>query len=294
MNNIYLDIILTLIAVPVAGGLLAGLDRKITARMQRRRGPPLLQPFYDVAKLLGKESMAVSRMTRLYVVFFLFFNIFSVQLLFVGQDLLLCIFAFTLACVFFAMAGYSSHSPYSFVGTERELLQIMCYEPMLLIAAFGYYKVVGSFEVAAAFALDKPIIMKLPLIFLGLFYVLTIKLRKSPFDLSMSHHGHQEIVKGITTELTGGCLAMVEVAHWFESIFALAFVYLFFVYSAPVSHITAVFVCLFVYFLEIIIDNTFARFKWQIALLSSWLVIGGTSVTNFIILKLVDETRKVL
>lgn len=286
MTKLVLDVVLTLITVPLAGGLLAGLDRKISARMQRRRGPPLLQPFYDVLKLLGKESLAVSRMTRLYVALFLFFNVFAVLLFFVGQDILLCIFAFTLSCVFFAIAGYSSHSPYSFVGTERELLQIMCYEPMMLIAAFGYYKVTGSFEIAHAFALDKPIIIKLPLIFLGLLFVLTIKLRKSPFDLSMSHHGHQEVVKGITTEFTGGTLAMVEIAHWFESIFALAFVYLFFVYSASASWAIGVAVCLFVYFLEIIVDNTFARFKWRQALLSSWLVVGAMSVTNFIILKL--------
>ena len=38
-----------------AGGLLAGLDRKLTARLQSRMGPPLLQPFYDVLKLCGKS-----------------------------------------------------------------------------------------------------------------------------------------------------------------------------------------------------------------------------------------------
>ena len=40
-----------LILAPVIGGLLAGLDRKISARMQRRVGPPVLQPFYDFFKL---------------------------------------------------------------------------------------------------------------------------------------------------------------------------------------------------------------------------------------------------
>lgn len=286
MSRPILEILITVLAVPLAGGLLAGLDRKITARMQRRRGPPLLQPFYDVLKLFGKRSMAVARTTRMYVAFFLFFNIFAVLLFFVGQDVLLCIFAFTLACVFFAVAGYSSHSPYSFVGTERELLQIMCYEPMMLISAFGYYKVTGSFKVAHAFELGGPIIIQLPLIFLGLFYVLTIKLRKSPFDLSTSHHGHQEVVKGITTELTGGCLAMVEIAHWFENVFALAFVYIFFVYENPVSWFAALAICLGVFFLEIVIDNTFARFKGRVMLKTSWLVVGAMSVTNFIILKL--------
>ena len=41
-------ILLVLFAAPVLGGLLSGIDRIITARMQGRVGPPLLQPFYDV------------------------------------------------------------------------------------------------------------------------------------------------------------------------------------------------------------------------------------------------------
>ena len=52
-----LKLIFALIAVAVAvpaGGLLAGVDRRLTARLQSRQGPPLLQPFYDVLKLLGK------------------------------------------------------------------------------------------------------------------------------------------------------------------------------------------------------------------------------------------------
>lgn len=36
-----------LILAPVIGGLLSGVDRKISARMQRRVGPPIMQPFYD-------------------------------------------------------------------------------------------------------------------------------------------------------------------------------------------------------------------------------------------------------
>ncbi len=43
--------IVYLILAPVIGGLLAGIDRKISARMQRRVGPPIMQPFYDVFKL---------------------------------------------------------------------------------------------------------------------------------------------------------------------------------------------------------------------------------------------------
>ena len=43
-----------IIFAPILGGLTSGIDRKITARMQGRQGPPVLQPFYDVIKLLKK------------------------------------------------------------------------------------------------------------------------------------------------------------------------------------------------------------------------------------------------
>ena len=276
-----------LILAPLAGGLLCGLDRIICAKMQRRKGPPLLQPFYDVIKLLKKCATTVNKLTRYLVTLSLFFSIFTVVLFGMGADLLLCIFAFTLVGVFFALVGYSAFSPYSFIGTERELVQIMCYEPMVLIMAFGYYQVIGSFGEADAFLQSSPAIIKLPLIFLGLLYVQNIKMRKSPFDLSMSHHGHQEIVKGITTELTGVCLAMVEISHWFETVFALGLVYLFFVYSSPVSWVIGVFLCLVVFFLVIVADNVFARIKWKLALKTSWVVIFVTGGANLLLLNLI-------
>ena len=46
-----------LIVGPLLGGLVSGLDRILTARMQSRIGPPVLQPFYDVVKLLAKEDV---------------------------------------------------------------------------------------------------------------------------------------------------------------------------------------------------------------------------------------------
>ncbi|MGE4296299.1 MAG: NADH-quinone oxidoreductase subunit H, partial [Campylobacterales bacterium] len=44
---------------PVLGGLLYGVERKLKARMQRRKGPPIIQPFYDFFKLIDKRPMIV-------------------------------------------------------------------------------------------------------------------------------------------------------------------------------------------------------------------------------------------
>lgn len=273
-----------LILAPLAGGLLAGIDRKISARMQGRFGPPILQPFYDFFKLMEKEPITVNKAQDFYVMCFLIFIIITGSFFFAGGDLLLVIFTLTLASIFLVVAAFSSNSPYSQVGAERELLQMMAYEPMVLITAIGFYLATGSFNVSDIVASQSMGIKFLPGIFIGFVFILTIKLRKSPFDLSMSHHAHQELVKGLTTEFSGRTMATIEIAHWYENIFLLGFVYLFFVNTAAWSPILAVIICLAVYFLEIVIDNNYARMKWQIAINASWILAIVLGFVNLLIL----------
>ena len=46
-----------LVLAPIVGGLLDGVDRIVSARMQRRKGPGIFQPFYDLGKLFSQEMM---------------------------------------------------------------------------------------------------------------------------------------------------------------------------------------------------------------------------------------------
>lgn len=282
-----ITMLLYIVLAPLLGGLLQGFDRKITARMQGRQGPPLLQPFYDVGKLFKKQSLIVNRVQDFLVVGFLLFVVFTGALFFWGGDILLVFFALTLAEIFFIMSASSTNSPFSSMAAQRELLQAMTYEPMVLLVAIGFYVATGSFNVSNIVAGDMPSIVYLPGIFGGFLYILTIKFRKSPFDLSTSHHAHQEMVKGITTELSGNILGLVEIAHWYENIFLLGVVGLFVVYSPWQSVFIAIAVCLAAYFLEILIDNVFPRVKWQSMLKSAWLVTLIAGCTNLMILVLV-------
>ena len=287
MNWQVVTMLLYIILAPFLGAFLQGADRKITARMQGRQGPPLMQPIYDVAKLFKKQALVVNRVQDFLVVGFLLFVVFTGALFFWGGDLLLVFFALTLAEIFFIMSACSTNSPFSAMAAQRELLQVMTYEPMVLLVAIGFYVATGSFGVSTIDAGDTPAIMYLPGIFGGFLYILTIKFRKSPFDLSTSHHAHQEMVKGITTELSGNILGLVEIAHWYENIFLLGVVGLFVVYSPWQSVLIAVGVCAVAYFLEILVDNVFPRVKWQSMLKSAWLVTLVAGCTNLLILALV-------
>ncbi len=279
--------VLYLVFAPVVGGLLAGIDRKITARMQGRQGPPLLQPFYDLFKLFSKQSVIVNQVQNFLVTGFLIFTVFTGCLFFYGGDLLLVFFALTLAGIFFMMSACSANSPYSTLGAQRELTQMMAYEPMVLLVAIGFYMSSGSFSVKDILTSSVSNIAYLPGIFIGFVYILTIKFRKSPFDLSTSHHAHQELVKGLTTEISGNILALVELSHWYENVFLLGLVGLFIVNSSWWSALIAVAVCLVTYYMEILVDNIFPRVKWEVMMKSTWIVTLVTGVVNLMILSFI-------
>ncbi|MCX5880797.1 MAG: NADH-quinone oxidoreductase subunit H, partial [Deltaproteobacteria bacterium] len=78
-----------LAAGPLLGGLIAGLDRILTARFQSRIGPPLFQPFYDVIKLFGKEKRVVNVWQAFCANAYLTAASISVVLFFLRSDLLL-------------------------------------------------------------------------------------------------------------------------------------------------------------------------------------------------------------
>lgn len=277
-------LILYLVLAPALGILLAGLDRKLSARMQRRMGPPVIQPYYDVRKLLAKEHRAVNRLQDMYVVCSLLFTAIAGALLFAGNDLLLMVFTLTLADVFLVLAAYSSGSPFAQVGAERELYQMMCYEPMLLLTMIGFYLVCGSFksaDIISTTAMPFPLMLG---IFAGFLFMLTLKLRKSPFDLSTSEHAHQDLVKGLTTEFSGQTLALTEIAHWYESILLLGVVFLFFCNGTWWGFVLGIVAAVASYFLETFIDNCFARMKWQVALKSAWAVTAVLGLINVAIL----------
>ncbi|MCD7722673.1 MAG: NADH-quinone oxidoreductase subunit H [Clostridiales bacterium] len=277
-----ISVIAYIVLSPILGGLLNGVDRKISARMQRRRGPSVFQPIYDIIKLLKKETVIVNMVQTTYILTFLILNIVSGALVFAGADLLLVLVTLTTSNIFLILAAASANSAFSHLGAQREIMQMLCYEPMVLITAVGFYIAKGSFSVGEIFASDTmPAICTIPGVFIAFLFILTIKLRKHPFDLSTSHHAHQELVKGITTELSGKLFAAVEIAHWYETIMLLAIIALFFVNSNPLSYLLAGGAVIICYFIEILIDNTNARFKADKMLKYSWavtIVFGGVNI----------------
>ncbi|MBQ1457535.1 MAG: NADH-quinone oxidoreductase subunit H [Butyrivibrio sp.] len=276
-----------IIVAPFIGAILEGFDRKISARMQRRVGPPIRQPLFDVIKLFKKQIIVVDRSQSFLIMSYLLLTIMTGCMFYAGVDLLMIFFVLSSAAAFIYFAATVTGSPMSTMGGLRELVQDMAYEPAVLLAAVGFYLTTGSFEIDEIINQDTSAIIKMPGFFVAFVFILTIKMRKSPFDSAQSHHPHQELVKGLTTEMGAKNLAYFQITEWYETILMLSVEALFIINKNPISYLVAVVVILATYFLEILIDNSSARMKWQDMLKLSWFVTLLAGGVNLMVLMLI-------
>lgn len=278
MINGLVPVIAGLAAGPVLGGVISGLDRILTARLQARIGPPVWQPYFDVLKLFGKEKMVVNVWQAFCAYCYVAASSIALVLFFLQSDLLLILFVQAVGALFLVIGAFSSTSPFSQIGAHRELLQILSYEPLLVLVTVGIYLETGSFKIQTVYGADAPLLLKLPFLFVVLGYALTIKLRKSPFDLSTCHHAHQELVKGLLTDFSGPFLALIEIGHWYEVVLLLGLCSLFWATSwGGMIIIVAV-----TYLLEVLIDNVSARMNWRWMLGYVWSMGLALSMVNLI------------
>lgn len=126
--------------------LFEGIDRKIHARMQRRIGPPIIQPFYDFIKLLFKENIVPETAARSI------FNAapsLAAASSIVGAaiplanliakdsiigDLILVMYLLTMSSIMVIIGGSSSGNPYGAVGSSRKIMMLIGYEIPLLVS----------------------------------------------------------------------------------------------------------------------------------------------------------------
>jgi ech hydrogenase subunit B len=208
---------------PVVGGLVYGGERVLRARMQRRQGPPLLQPFYDMFKLMDKRTLIVHSAHALLGVVHFFVLWVTVGAIFFGWNLLYIVFLHLFALVVLVIAGYSVRSVFSHIGANRELLALVAYEPVLLLVTVGFYLASGSFHIADILQ-HGPYLAQMPLLFAALLIIVPIKVKKSPFDVV---EAHQEIVGGVEVEYSGLFYEFLYMARFLEYLFIYSFVFLF-------------------------------------------------------------------
>lgn len=255
-----------MLAVILVSLLLKGLDRRFAAWLQARVGPPLLQPFYDVAKLWQKENVLPERAVSWSFMGapFLAFVSSLVLLLFVPLgpvtgaiegwmpilegygDVILVVYLLAVPSLMMAIGGFSSGSPLATVGAQRELVMMMSYEMPLsvVILSLGWRlsKLGSGLEpLSVADLTSKPLwgevgllgVAGMILLAAVFFLIIPSELSKIPFD---APEAETEIGGGILAEYSGNNLAMFYLADAVKTVaFASLAVALFFPYGISAS-----------------------------------------------------------
>ena len=278
LSHPYVVTVAAVLFAPVLGAFIMGLDRKLTARMQGRIGPPLLQPFYDLFKLFGKDPIALHRPQIMYAILHLVFMILVVVMLTQGEDLLMILLVHAFSSICLILGAMSVRSPYSWIGSQRKILQILAYEPVLLVLLLAINLRDNSFLASKVMANPQPLLISMPLLFLAFICVVAIEMSKSPFDVASSHHAHQEIVKGLTLEYSGPFLAILEITHFYEIAIFFGLIMCFWHTSFWIGFLLESVVFVFI----LIVDNAFSRLPagWMVRYM--WTVPLTLALANLI------------
>ena len=204
--------------------LFQGVQRRITARVQSRQGPPLLQPYFDLLKLLGKEDLesgeapAVQRLAAYLALATVLATACLVPLGFPAPlagmgDAILLLYLLLLSGVCTLLAGAAAGSTYSWVGVSREMMSMMTLEPILAVALAVGALHARSFRLGAV--LDgSPWAAAVPLSGLVMLVVMVLAFQayagRVPFDVA---EAETEIMDGPLSEYSGQKLALFRLAQ---------------------------------------------------------------------------------
>ena len=231
MNLVYILIYPGFLTCVVAGLLLAGIDRKVVARMQKRIGPPILQPTYDFLKLSGKETIIPHHASKAVFLIAPVIGLISLIAiaLFIPQagivaysnvaDVIVIVYLLTIPAVAVIMGGAASGSPFAGVGVSREMVAMLSYELPLIMVLLTVGKKVGmamnggitfSLMEIAQYQQEHGMLLldwtMIPAI-LAMLLVIPCEVGSHPFDIA---EAETEICEGTLVEYTGRPLAIFK------------------------------------------------------------------------------------
>jgi ech hydrogenase subunit B len=254
--NIIIPVIV-LILLPFIGLLVLGIDRKVSARMQNRIGPPVLQPFYDLAKLFSKQELYTNTSMLVFAYAHLGFMFTTAIFLVFRQDIIVIFFTLTLSMIFLVLGAFSTPSPYSYLGGYRELIKILCIETLFLFVMLTLGVNAKTFLLSEVIdKINTPLIIRMPLSFVAMIIIFLVAMEKTPFNIPGAH---SEIVQGPLTDYSGRWYGLFKLSHALEIGILLMIMYLFFVPN-PILGI----IMLVVSFLVVVtIGNTTTRTTYK-------------------------------
>lgn len=281
----------------VVGLFLTWIDRKVTARIHWRVGPPWFQPYADFLKLLLKETIIPEGSSKTLFLLgpllgLIGMSIFAVMLFnmnfnpsgsFVG-DLIVIIYLLALPPIGIILGGSASKNPLASVGASREMTQYFAYELPFLIALVSIIlKAGGSVkfgEIILAQQAEGPFLYSISGVIAAVVIFLSIQAKLSfiPFDIP---EAEQEIMAGPYIEYSGVALAIYKMTR--AMMLLLLPLFLISVLWGGFANWWAILKLLLIIVLIILVKNTNPRLRIDQALKFFWIGIGALSIIGLIL-----------
>ncbi|MBA7499170.1 NAD(P)H-quinone oxidoreductase subunit 1 [subsurface metagenome] len=281
----------------VVGLFLTWIDRKVTARIHWRVGPPWFQPYADFLKLLLKETIIPEGSSK--TLFFLGpllglvgMSILAVMLFsmnfyptgsFVG-DIIVIIYLLALPPIGIIIGGSASKNPLASVGASREMTQYFAYElPFLIVLATIILKAGGSIkfgEIILAQQAQGPFLYSISGVIAGVVILLCVQAKLSfvPFDIP---EAEQEIMAGPYIEYSGVALAIYKVTR--AMMLFLLPLFLISILWGGFADWWAIPKFLLIIVLIVLMKNTNPRLRIDQALKFFWIGLGILSIIGLVL-----------
>jgi formate hydrogenlyase subunit 4 len=220
--------LLQMLLVLASAPALIGLTRKVKARLLRRQGPPILQPYRDLARLLRKEAVLAENASWLFRVapYLVFAAIwvaaalvptFATGLLFSWSGDIIAIIALLGSARFFlALAGMDVGTSFGGIGSSREMMIASLAEPAMLMIVFSLALIAGSTALStmAEFMASPEVGLRvsLGLALIALVIVALAENARIPVDNPATHLELTMVHEAMVLEYSGRHLALIELA----------------------------------------------------------------------------------
>jgi formate hydrogenlyase subunit 4 len=215
--------------------LLTGFVRKVKARLLRRQGPPLLQPYRDLIRLMRKEVVLAESASWLFrVIPYIVFAgtwvaaslvpTFRSGLLFSwSADLIALIALLGSARFFLALAGLDVGTSFGGIGSSREVMIASLAEPAMLMIVFTLALVAGSTQLSAMAAYmvsgEAGLRVSLGLALLALIMVALAENARIPIDNPATHLELTMVHEAMVLEYSGRHLALIDLSSQLKLLF---------------------------------------------------------------------------
>lgn len=281
----------------VIGLFLTWIDRKVTARIHWRVGPPWYQPYADFLKLLLKETIIPEGSSKVFFLLGPILGLVSMTILavmlfsmnmnpgatFLG-DLIVIIYLLALPPIGLMIGASASKNPLASVGVSREMTQYFAYElPFLITIATVILKAGGSIrfgDIILAQQASGPFLYSISGVIGAVVILLSMqaKLGFIPFDIP---EAEQEIMAGVYIEYSGVAFAMYRITR--AMMLFLLPLFLISLLWGGFGDWWAIPKFLLIIVLMILIKNTNPRIRIDQSLRFFWLGIGVLSVIGLVL-----------